>query len=427
MLLRSAVFMSIIMLLGCGKPDLGPDGEERKSTLSSEDVIYIGKCIDEQEAAIKEAGLLKPKAQAGDLAAATRWRILTGEGPDDLLSPDRRARKVLDHYKAKEVVKAKVAQLQSMRLRMRDLGWDDIRPTWTAAKLGDAVAQNEIHDFFAQKSLKYDRRARKKKDYDWWISENVEFRDIQVLTNPCRQLSYSYLVDAFWTPPAGMWDPFYVEGRYRYDGIEFTPRDWLVKAAVSDVRYRAKLAAVDFISAKDEDARLVAAKALLALSNINEDYEGRALVESCLAAIYCRGIAVQADLAKAAQIMLSSCDNALKARGVKLVCENNLPGEVDGRPYGRADRERVGRAILYAVCNQYGYGEWKRDYERAYFEYWLCLRDKNGGDVNFARRGLDELERRLSPDEVVSLQKKCWIWAKKFDWESPYIDDWNAR
>ena len=415
-LLRSAVFMSVIMLLGCGKPDLGPDGKERRSALSSGDITLIERYIVEQRAAIEEAGRLKPKAFGGDLEAAKRWKVLTSYDPRVKSALD-----VLKYYKESDAIKAKRTQLKSMLDETRDLGWGDIRPSWISAKLGDAEAQNELHEFFAQgEGLRRDERALKIGD-----SWDPELRDIEVLTYSSCQLSYAYLVDDFWTPPAGMWDPFYVEGRYRYDGIEFAPRDWLVKAAASNPRYRAKLAAVDFISAKDEDARLVAAKALLSLYNINGDYEGRDLVESCLAAIYRRGIAVQPDIAKAVQIMLSSRDKGLWARGVKLVCENNLPVH---EKYHRVSG-RVGEELVVAVGTKYGFGGLSRDFELAYFEYWLFLHSwgASSSDANFARRELDELERGLSHDEVVSLQKKCWIWGEKFKWQSPSYEDWKAR
>ncbi len=75
---------------------------------------------------------------------------------------------------------------------------------------------------------------------------------IDVLADSRRLPSYSYFADLFWTPPSGAWDPLYVEGRYRYDGVEFAPRDWLAKAATADPKFKAKLAAVDFVAAKND-------------------------------------------------------------------------------------------------------------------------------------------------------------------------------
>lgn len=421
-----AVMMSIVMLVACGKPDLGPDGRERKGELTADDIASTEKYITEQLVLIKEAKQLKARALSGDPAAAKRWRIITGERP-----PLDAADYVLRHVKSSAAVAAKIVQLESIRKEMYQSGWESLRPVWTSAKLGDADAQNKIYDFFTQENLHDDRRVIVKgsKQRNGWPIDYVlppaELAQVDVLSDSRRQGSYTYFVDLFWTPPSGAWDPLYVEGRYRYDGIEFAPRDWLAKAAMADSKFKAKLAAVDFFSAKNEGERTVAAKALLSFADIRSGLEGKSLVESCLAAIYCRGIAVPADFSKSAEIMLSSADNALKARGVKLVCEKNLPvKQVSDQVLHESE------GLLYAVYSKHGYGHWKRDFERAYFEYWLFLwrvTGSRGGDANFARMELAELEKQLSAEEIISLQKKCMTWFKKFDGKSPYIDDWISR
>lgn len=425
-LCQLAVMSSIVMLLACGKPDIGPDGQERKGELTADDIASVEKSIAAQRTLIEEAKQLKGKALGGDPAAAKRWRVITSKKP-----PVDTAAYILSHVKSSAAVMAKAVQLESIRKEMYQSGWESLRPIWSSAKLGDADAQNEIYDFFLQGNLHDNRRVILKGSKSRiffpivYVLPPAELAQVDVLSDSRRQASYAYFVDSFWTPPAGTWDPLYVEGRYRYDGIEFTPRDWLVKASATDSRYKSKLAAINFISAKNEAERTVAAKALLSLVSINMDHASRSLVESCLAAIYCRGITVPVDLTKAAEIMLSSGDNALKARGVKLVCEHNLPLNQRDEQSGHESEE-----LLRAVYSKYGYGNWRRDFERAYFEYWIFLWRVNGspgGDANFARMELAELEKQLSAEEIISLQKRCWVWYKKFDGQSPYIDDWVSR
>ena len=435
---RLIILLSAALLLACGKPDRRPDGQERKDEFTSHKIVDVERDIAEQLALIEEAKVLKAKAESGDPVAARRWNYITSKGQEPIAGADY----LLSTMEKSAAVDAKKAQLESIRKEMSQVGWLSIRPVWLSAKLGDADAQNELHDFFTQENLHSDRRVILKgskktpvarhsrhspiiKDFLPQIEVKEIIPKVEVLADSYRQVSYCYLVDSFWTPPAGKWDPLYVEGRYRYDGIEFTPRDWLFKAAATDPRFKAKLAAMDFVSAKNEAERMVAAKALLSFADIRSGLEGKSLVESCLAAIYFRGIAGPADFSKSAEIMLSSADNALKARGVKLVCEKNLPVK---QVADQVLHESEG--LLYAIYSKYGYGHWKRDFERAYFEYWLFLwrvTGSPGGDANFARMELAELEKQLSAEEIISLQKKCMTWFKKFDGKSPYIDDWISR
>lgn len=424
-LIRSALLLSLVVLLACDKPSLGPDGQEAKGEATAVDIASIEKSFADQRALIEEARVLKAKAEGGDPVAAKRWWDVTREYHHVTM-----ASLILNRVKESAAVKAKGSQLASIHEEMRQVGWNDIRPIWISAKLGDADAQNEIHDFFTSENLGSDDRVILKGSVKWPAFDLLgHFRphlpQIEVLADSRRLVSYSYLVDSFWTPPEGKWDPTHVEGRYRYDGIEFSPRDWLVKAAANDSRFKAKLAALDFVSANNDEERIRAAKVLLSFAATIRGLEGKSLVESCLAAIYCRGISVPVDLPKAADIMLSSGDNSLQARGVKLVCEFNLPHNLKDRQLGHRSE-----GLLYAVYSKYGYGHWKRDFERAYFEYWLFLlgvSGSTGGDANFARMELRELEERLSVEEVISLQKKCQIWRKKFDGKSPYVADWDSR
>jgi hypothetical protein len=417
------IYSLVAILLGCGKP-----GAQREvSNVNSVDIAFFEKSITDLRSLMDEAMQLKSKAEGGDALAANRWRAVTNNSSQAI--------RFLNNYEESAKVDGIRSQLKIIRKEMRKLGWFSLRPAWLSAKLGDADAQNEIHDFFinAQEGLVVLREVggggrpglRKPNPWTWGEDAPAELPQIEVLADSCRQISYSYLVDSFWTPPAGKWDPLYVEGCYRYDGIEFTPRDWLLKAAATDSKFKAKLAAMDFVSAKSDAERIVAAKVLLSFPDNRSGLEGKSLVESCLAAIYYRGIAVQADFSKAAEIMLSSADNALKARGVKLVCEKNLPVKQVG---DQVLHESEG--LLYAIYSKYGYGLWKRDFERAYFEYWLFLWRVNGspgGDANFARMELAELEKQLSAEEIISLHKRCMTWFKKFDGKSPYIDDWISR
>jgi hypothetical protein len=430
-LLQLAIMSSIVMFVACGKPDVGSDGEEQKKELDSKQVARIEGYIAKQRTLIEEAKLLKPKAEAGDATAARRWRFITSKERDPIGEPIDDARNVLRRVKRSPVVQDKESQLDSLRKEMDQSGWRSIMPTWLSAKLGDADAQVEIHDIFTSEYLDNDERvilmkglARKEdRSNSWWMSDPPGAVKVEELAESRRQVSYNYLVDAFWVPPAGMWDPLYVEGRYRFDGIEFGPRDWLAKAAAADSKFKAMLAAVEFVSAKDDAERTRAAKELLSLCGSRDRIEGKSIVEPCLAAIYCRGISVPVDLSKAAEIMLSSIDSALRARGVRLASEHNLPFKESG--YSRYKNN----GLMYAVCSKYGWDTWPRDFERAYFEYWLFTRNigHSVGDKNFARTELVELEKQLSAEQIISLQKKCWIWFKKFNGRSPISDDWLAR
>jgi hypothetical protein len=194
----------------------------------------------------------------GDPAAAKRWRVITSNRPNNLDA----AAYVLDHVKRSASVAAKVAQLESIRKEMYQLGWDDLRPVWLSAKMGDADAQNKIYDFFTQENLHDNPRvvvkgSAKEPGFGPFGPRLrrlpiPEMPQIDVLADSRRLPSYSYFADLFWTPPSGAWDPLYVEGRYRYDGVEFAPRDWLAKAATADPKFKAKLAAVDFVAAKND-------------------------------------------------------------------------------------------------------------------------------------------------------------------------------
>ena len=422
-LLRSTLLLSLVVLLACDKTDLGPGGQEKKSELSQFEIESIEKSFAKQRTLLEEVKQLKQKAENGDPAAAARWRAITSQS-----GPIVAAEEILNRTKKSPILQKRLDELHTIQLEMSQMGWGDLLPAWISAKLGEADAQNEIFEFFSRENLYYSglRKVRfKRAPFDLWGPGRRHKLECEVMANGHNQASYSYLVDPFWTPPAGAWDPLYVEGRYRCEGIEFSPREWLAKAAAGDSKYRAKLAAHDFILAKDDAERTAAARMLLSNESFRSHAEDRSLVDSCLATLYIRGIVVPVNLSKAAQIMLSSRDEALTARGVKLVCENNLPLRGQDVDQGGPTSE----ALMIAVCSKYGVGNWGRDLERAYFEYWRFLRHSSRptGDANFARMELAEIEKRLTPEQVVSLQENCWIWEKKFGWKTPYIDDWKAR
>ena len=421
--LRSALLLSIVMLFGCDKPGLGPDGQEKKSDLSLFEIESIDKSFANQRALLEEVKQLKRKAENGDLASAARWCAITNQS-----GPIFAAEEILKRSKKSPVLQKKLDEFYTIQHEMSQAGWGDLLPTWISAKLGQADAQNEIFEFFSREDIYFSGLRRvhfKRAPSDLWGTSRRPKLECEVMANGHNQASYSYLVDPFWAPPAGEWDSLYIEGRFKCEGIEFSPREWLAKAAAGDSKYRAKLAAHDFILAKNEAERTAAAKMLLSHESFRSHAEDRSLVDSCLATLYIRGIVVPVNLSKAAQIMLSSRDAALNARGVRLVCEHNLP--LRGQDVDQGGH--ISNALLIAVCSKYGVGVWGRDLERAYFEYWRFLRSSSQptSDANFARMELAEIEKRLTPEQVVSLQKNCRNWEKKFGWKTPDIDEWNAR
>ncbi len=404
-----------LLLVACGKPDVTRDSRERKAELSKEEAAQFDKELAEARKSVALAEAYKKKAMAGDLGAAKSWRGVVSahnEGPGDILWVIR------DANRNDPVNAARFAQLDAFRRDRAAAGWEGegFEPLWFAAKLGDPSSQFALY-------------ARSKEIIHTSHLMNAgrgKLSLVKGLQNPKRLESHAYMVDSFWTPPEGSWDPYYIDGRARYDGIEFSPRDWLVKAAASDPRYKDDLASIDFIIAKNDAERKVAAASLL--SSVDN---GGALVAACKATIHLRGIATPVDLERAARIMIESGDDYLKARGVKLACERNLViGDAANR-FSLLSRPRRGM-LLQAVQYRYGYLGAQRDTERAYYNYWLCvsaLADVSFADSNFARNELREIEQGLSADGIRALQRKCArVHANRkysyADFESD--DEWHA-
>lgn len=407
-----------LLLVACGKPDVTRDGRERKAELSKEEAAQFDMELAEARKTVALAQAYKKKAMAGDLEAARSWRGVVSahnEGPGDILWVIR------DANRNDPVNAARFAQLDAFRRDRQAAGWEGegFEPLWFAAKLGDPSSQfalyNRSKEFIHTSRLNNGLRGGK------------QLSLVKVIQKPERLESHAYMVDSFWTPPEGAWDPYYIDGRARYDGIEFSPRDWLVKAAASDPRYKDYLASVDFITAKNDAERKVAAASLLS----SFDNGGAALVAACKATIHLRGVATPVDSERAARIMIESGDAYLMARGVKLACERNLViGNVD-RFVASLSWEEDG-ILLRGVQSRYGYRA-QRDVERAYYNYWLCVSTPHIAvslaDTNFARNELREIEHGMSTEAIRALQRKCArLHAKRdhsyADFKSD--DEWHA-
>jgi hypothetical protein len=418
-----------ILMVACGKHE-AISGAEKGAVLSHDDIRAFNASITAQRKLIDSVRKLEKAAEGGDANAAREWRMLSKE------VPIRDADLILDGVKKwpKEEIDRMIGlkkTLSGIREEMYLIGWNSLRPVWVSAKLGDPEAQNELFDFFSNRRYQrsnfvvFDGRQPYLRNFIRPAELDARRPKVDVLLESARLETYAHMVDDWWIPDACRQLSLYVEGRYRCEDLEFSPRDWLAKAAATNSKYKAKLAAVDFLSAKNQEGRSLAAKILI--SEYKEEPEGEdvALQQACMAAIYYRGISVPIDRLKAAIIMLSSSDGSLRARGVRLACQDGMP--LDKYVY-EGSRENSG--LINAICSKNGYGPWRRDFERAYFEFWLYLAvvgDSRGGDANFARKELEELENRLTGEAAISLQSKCWIWAKKFDWKSPNADQWLAR
>jgi hypothetical protein len=429
-LLRMFFATFAILMVACGRREAISGAETGESVLSQADIQAFNAATAAQRRLIASVRKLEKAAEGGDANAAREWRILTKE------VPIRDADLILDGVK--KWPKEEIARMTNLRKtlsgireEMHTIGWYSLRPVWISAKLGDPEAQNELFDFFSNRRYQrsnfvlIDGRQPYLNNLVPPAKHDARRPKVDVLLESARLGTYAHMVDDWWTPDAYRQRSLYVEGRYRCEGVEFSPRDWLAKAAVTNSKYKAKLAAVDFLSAKNEEGRNLAAKILI--SEYREEPESKdvALQQACMAAIYYRGISVPTDRLKAAVIMLSSSDGSLRARGIRLACQEGMP--LDQYLY---DGSRENSGLINAICSKNGYGPWRRDFERAYFEYWLFLavvEDSRGGDASFARKELAELENRLTGEAVISLQNRCWIWAKKFDWKSPNGDQWLAR
>jgi len=254
---------------------------------------------------------------------------------------------------------------------------------------------------------------------------------IEMIEPAMASPSNAYMLDADWRAPSGPWDPFYKDGKYAYNGIMFSPRELLTKAAAERENYRARLAAVEFISTNSAQGREVAAKSLLGLAGRLDWPHGDVLVSTCLAAIHLRGIGTPVDLPKAVEVMISSDSGSLVARGVFLACRRGVLLNSDSSDdLFRIQLDDSGRELAKAVCHQFGYGAYARDLERAYFHYYRFLVEHELGhdaDAQFARERMNEIENYLKPDSVVRLQRDCNLWHSRWNSSQPSYSEWRER
>ena len=393
---------------------------------------------------VAQLGLLSNKlkisiarAESGDVEAANEWRHIASSGSRKLLES-------IDEVSAVPCAPGAEGQrallIAAKKQFSNSLKFD--RAVWVSAKLGVSDAQWEL----------YARLVRRTVDLP-----------LEEIVVPAMSVSHAYMVDQTWVVPSGAWDPCWSEGLYRYDGVEFSPRYWLAKAAQADPKYLPRLAAVDFISARDAAGRAAAAGLLLSSVGSNQ-HPGDELVSSCLGAIYYRGVAVKADLVKSAEVMLGSGESALGARGVVLVCERDLVVRRPSSPYHWSDSVSkdlsVSADLYFAACSKYGYAGHARDLEKAYFYLFRYLKTStrlnrrhsqpiiitdaaaadsrhypfresgviDSADYMFARHEISKIEGRLSQAEVMALQKRCGLWIYRWpDAGYGVLSGWESR
>ncbi len=438
--LLGLLILAGILLVSCGDSPAKPKSHYGSSSSGEADSVKhkikkVGDLLEPQKKLIRLLVDYRNRAKAGDKEAAWKWYALTfdkqGEYHKWLELADEEERVIYEDLSAAE---QRMVDQQNARLGdavaelKKTIGLGD-ESRLAAARLGSPEAQ---WDLYLSLSSHDDSSSGRK------ISGKEEPRPISCLVRPVMLQNHSYMLDEGWIAPSGPWDTYYVEGRFECDGQEFTPRDWLLKAAASSPEYRPRLAALDFISARHAGARLEAAKSILALATEQTKWWKDDLFGECLAAIHYHGIGTPVDLVRAAEVMMESQGYSLKARGVDLICERNLVVWPIRRPFeGLPERNqklegvREAKLLYLSACSRYGYLGKDRSAEDAYYylyeyllvdgvSFWGALSDnksKEFGDPDsvYARMRISELERKMQAGEVAALQDKCLERRRKFD------------
>ncbi len=253
---------------------------------------------------------------------------------------------------------------------------------------------------------------------------------IEVLEPAMASQSHSYMLDLEWKAPAGPWDPMFKDGKFRYADMVFSPHELLTRAAAQNDKYRAKLAAAEFISSSSASGRLAAAKALLGLAASGDCPLYDELINTCIATIHLRGVGTPADASKATEVMLSSRNAGLIARGILLAVRDDVALNSDASSQILWVEGRLHRDIADAASHQFGWGGRGRDLEKAYFHYFRFILDHDRGDdadVRFARKRMSEIEACLSPDSLLRLQRNCHFWSTRWLENGPSYRDWRDR
>lgn len=435
----------------------GCDGEERAEKIISEkDIKACEAAITRQEKLTKNVKYFADGALAGNVQSAGYWANYAYVEPRKLDSNKKMGMEDVAKIMRKPVKEdppeyhALYGRYLACIEKMHEAGYGSGLPLVTAARLGVPLAQYDLYQLL---SNVVERRAGVKAGFVFKeplgldpyahlhysdyrpLSQLGVAQDklpvIEVLAPAMASPSHSYMLDLEWKAPGGQWDPMYKVGKFKYKDMVFSPHELLTKAAAEDEKYRARLAAVEFISSNSASGREAAAKVLVALAESRDWPLGDVLVNTCIAAIHLRGIGSPTDFSKATEVMLSSGNGGLVARGILLACRDQvaLNSDASSEWHPHLD-DQIGRDLVEAASHHFGWGGRGRDLEKAYFHYFrFILNQKRGDDSDmwFARKRMSEIEARLSPDSLLKLQGNCYFWATKWHENGPSYVDWRDR
>lgn len=440
------VFISLLFS-GCDR------GERVEEIISEKDIKACEAAITRQEKLTKNVKYFADGALAGDVQSAGYWAYYAYVEPRKLDSNKEMGMEEVAKIMRKPVKEdppeyhALYGRYLACIEKMHQAGYGSGLPLVTAARLGAPVAYYELYQllsnvverraglkagFVFKERLQVDPYAtRHYSDYRPLSPLSVtedKLPVIEVLEPAVASQSHSFMLDLEWQTPSGSWDPMYKPGRFKYKDMVFSPHELLKKAAAENEKYRARLAAVEFISSHSASDREVAAKALLSLAESGDFPPYDVLVNTCIATIHLRGIGSPASTSKAVEVMLSSRNDGLIARGILLACRDDVALNSDASSqilFGGGD-------LVDAAIHQFGWGGGGRvrDLERAYFHYFRFMLDHERGDdsdLRFARKRMSEIEARLSPDALLKLQRNCYFWSTKWPEKGPYFKDWMDR
>lgn len=448
-----SVHVSLLFVLfsiyfsGCDREDVAG------KIISEKDIKACEAVITRQEKLTKDIKELADHALSGDVQSAGWWAFWAYIEPRKLVSNKEMG--MGDVVKImRKPVKGDPAEYHALYIRylacvekMKEAGYGSGLPLVTAARLGVPVAQYELYQLLSNVVQRRDSlkagfvleerfqvgpyASRHYSDYrplsDLSVAED-KLPVIEVLEPAVASQSHSFMLDLEWNAPPGSWDPMYKPGKFKYKDMVFSPHELLAKAASENEKYRARLAAVEFISSHSASEREVAAKTLLSLAESGDCPLDDVLVKTCIATIHLRGIGSPVNTSKAVEVMLSSRNDGLIARGILLACRDDVALNSDTSSqilFGGGD-------LVDAVIHQFGWGGGGRvrDLERAYFHYFRFMLDHERGDdsdLRFARKRMSEIEARLSPDALIKLQINCYFWSTKWPEKGPYFKEWRDR
>jgi hypothetical protein len=436
----------------------GCDGEERvEKIISEKDIKACEAAITRQEKLTKNVKYFADGALAGNVQSAGYWANYAYVEPRKLDSNKEMGMEDVAKIMRKPVkgdpaeYHALYKRYQGCIERMHEAGYGSGLPLVRAARLGVPVAQYKLYELlsgvvernggvkagfvFNEQAGNHPYANRHYSDYGPLSPLSVatdKLPVVEVLEPAMASPSHSYMLDLEWRAPTGPWDPMYKVGKFKYEDTVFSPHELLIKAAAEREEYRARLAAVNFISSNSAGGREVAAKVLLGLAESSDLPLYDVLVNTCIATIHLRGIGSPVDFSKAADVMLSSREGGLVARGVMLACRDSIPLNSDAsRQWLPYVNDRIGRDLVDAASHQFGWGGRGRDLEKAYFHYFhFILKQRRGdsSDMRFARMRMSEIEKILSPDALLALQKNCHLWSSRWhDGDGPSYADWRDR